>query len=280
MEKPFFTVITVCYNAGDGLCAAIDALRRQTCQDYQHIIKDGGSTDGSVDAIRPIIDGDEKTLFIACPDGGIYDAMNQALAEAQGKYIYFLNCGDAFYDESVLSDVKQFILNDTVNLPKTGQYTFEGGAVIYGDMMLRGAKIRQPKRVDKFYLFRRPLNHQSMFFSREIFKRFGDFDTAFSIRADHELTVRAYRMGVPFLRIDRIINVYEGGGFSERPDKADLRREELLLIRKRHFTDEERKRFEKRLQCTLSRAASPFRSPDAPEWVRRVYRGVANFFNR
>ena len=281
MEKPFFTVITVCYNAGDGLRAAIDALRRQTCQDYQHIIKDGGSTDGSVDAIRPIIDGDEKTLFIACPDGGIYDAMNQALAEAQGEYIYFLNCGDSFSDEHVLSDVKRFIedAEDAV-IFNDSEEGAPDDAVIYGDFMLRGEIIRQPKRMSKAYLYRRPLNHQSTFFGRAVFEGCGCFDTSFSVRADHELTLRAYCQNSVFLKIYRVIAIYEGGGFSECAEKKEARKRELEEIRGRYFTVSERKRLHLIEKCGFPTLRKRIRSQKSPEWVRRIYRGIANWFLR
>ena len=298
MNRPFFSVITVCYNAGDRLSDAVKALRAQTCGDYQHIIKDGGSTDGSVESARSLTQGDGRTVIISRPDGGIYDAMNQALSEAEGEYVYFLNCGDTFYDCDVLSDVKRFIEEDlpdgAVNPRKTSEIDDRGdrcsndggmgekdpfGAVIYGDFMLRGEKIRQPKRIDAFYLFRRPLNHQSAFFSREIFRRLGGFDTIFRIRADHELLVHAYRRGAVFMKIDRLINVYEGGGFSESAEMRDTRRRELIDIRRRHYTEAEIERYGKRLHCRLGGLRSRMSSENNPEMIRKLYRGIANLFN-
>ena len=284
MKIPFFTVITVCYNAGDGLRRAVEALNKQTCGDYQHIIKDGGSTDGSVDSIRHMVDGDGRTVIISCPDNGIYDAMNRALSEAKGRYFYFLNCGDDFYDSCVLEDVKRFIESkstvDTVNPREKGGVGALEDAVIYGDFLLRGEKIRQPERIDAFYLYRRPLNHQSMFFGKGLFKRYGGFDTSFSIRADHEFTLRAYRGGSDFLRIYRVIAVYEGGGFSEREDKKRLRESELETIRRRYFTSDERRKYHVRLLFSFSHLRARLRSEKSPKWVRALYRRCANFFNR
>ncbi len=273
MERPFFSIITVCYNAGEKLRRAVEVLLAQTCGDYEHIIKDGGSTDGSVEAISSLIDGDKRVSITVCPDGGIYDAMNQAVSLARGEYIYFLNCGDAFADERVLEEVKRFILESKAAVNRRD-------SVIYGDFMLRGAVIRQPKRMSKFYLYRRPLNHQSMFFGSGIFEQYGGFDTSLTIRADHELTLRAYCKNSVFLKIYRVVAIYEGGGFSERPEKKALRDTELEIIRGRFFTDAERKRFALRVKCGFPALRKCLRSSKSPAWIRKAYRGVANLFSR
>ena len=275
MDRPFFSIITVSFNADDGLRRAVEALMAQTCGDYEHIIKDGGSSDGSVDAIRALAAGDPRINVTVSPDKGIYDAMNQAVALARGEYIYFLNCGDAFADERVLEDVKRFVLEakegeDAVN---------RRDSVIYGDFMLRGEIIRQPAQLSKFYLYRRPLNHQSAFFGRGIFEKCGGFDTSLSIRADHELTLRAYCENCGFLKIYRVVAIYEGGGFSERPEKKALRDTELEIIRGRFFTDSERKRLRMLEKCGLPALRKCLRSKKSPRWVRKVYRKIANWFS-
>lgn len=321
-RRPFFSIITVCFNAGDALPLAVRGLREQSCGDYEHIIKDGGSTDGSVERVRSLVDGDGRTKVISCPDGGIYDAMNAALSLLRGRYVYFLNCGDGFADPEVLADIKRFIegritngtvnpkdssengahgafgcknINDTVNpqnMENVGVGVASDGdaadfrsntsddAVIYGDFMLRGERIRQPRIVDGFYLYRRPLNHQSAFFGRGVFDKLGGFDVAFAVRADHEFTVRAYKSGTEFVRLDRVINVYEGGGFSERDDKKELRKTELAAIRERHFSAVERKKYDRRIRLSMSGLRRRIRSARSPKWLRSIYRKVANFFNR
>ena len=110
-----FSIIVVCLNAGDKLRETIDSIRSQTEQDYEVIVKDGGSTD---EITLKYFDDELKNLalyhshqfcFVQKKDAGIYDAMNQAISHVQGDYIFFLNCGDVFYDKNVLKRVRERI---------------------------------------------------------------------------------------------------------------------------------------------------------------------------
>ena len=105
MAKPKFSIVTVCYNAGDKLYETIKTALKQDYSDFEIIIKDGLSKDDSLLKV-PV---DERISVYSYGDKGIYDAMNQAVEKITGDYVYFLNCGDSFYDEKVLSGVAEFI---------------------------------------------------------------------------------------------------------------------------------------------------------------------------
>lgn len=98
-----FSVITINYNNLDGLRKTIDSVLCQTCHDFEWIIIDGGSTDGSKELIE------EYQAHLSCwcsePDKGVYHAMNKGISQAHGDYLLFLNSGDAFYDNDVLQKV-------------------------------------------------------------------------------------------------------------------------------------------------------------------------------
>src|SRR5688572_22673033 len=95
-SAPLVSVVTVTFNAARTLQATIDSVVKQDYPRLEHIVVDGGSTDGTVDIIRA------NALRLASwssePDGGIYDAMNKGAAKATGDWVIFLNADDAFYD--------------------------------------------------------------------------------------------------------------------------------------------------------------------------------------
>ena len=85
-----FSIITVCLNAGQGLLDTVARTLSQTYENFEIIVKDGGSEDGSLEKL-PM---DARIRVVTRQDTGIYDAMNQGIAEARGDYLIFMNCGD------------------------------------------------------------------------------------------------------------------------------------------------------------------------------------------
>ena len=94
MKNIMFSIIVVCLNPGNKLKMTIDSIRMQTYDNYEIIVKDGMSEDGSVETLPQ----DERIRLFQKQDKGIYDAMNQAAEHINGRYVYFLNCGDVFND--------------------------------------------------------------------------------------------------------------------------------------------------------------------------------------
>ena len=98
-----FSIIVVCLNAGERLGITVNSILGQSFGDYEIIVKDGLSSDGSVECLP----ADGRIRVFCERDRGIYDAMNQALCRVRGEYVYFLNSGDMFYDGDVLLRVKE-----------------------------------------------------------------------------------------------------------------------------------------------------------------------------
>lgn len=97
------SIITINYNNIEGLQKTMRSVSEQTFKDYEYIIIDGGSTDGSAEVI--LHNSRLLTYFISEPDMGIYNAMNKGILQAKGEYLQFLNSGDWLENESVLSKV-------------------------------------------------------------------------------------------------------------------------------------------------------------------------------
>lgn len=141
------TIITVCYNAQTLIRNTIESVLGQTFQDFEYLIIDGKSTDDTVSIVREYINDSRIKVFVE-KDFGIYNAMNRGICRASGKFIYFLNAGDVFYESDTLEKVDPYLLGtDTVycgeiQCLKTGgidtivSYEGTGGSVT--DKFLKG----------------------------------------------------------------------------------------------------------------------------------------------
>lgn len=216
-----FTVITVTYNAGDKLKETVTDVLRQTYDNYEILIKDGMSTDNSLSMIPE----SEKIRVDVREDKGIYDAMNQAIKEARGEYIIFMNCGDYFYDEHVLENVAKAIEEN----PRRGIY--------YGDAYFRLSKevIHMPGEITDFVCFRHIPCHQACIFAKELFEDKA-FDLSYKIRADYEFFLRQYyeKQIRPFYT-GLVIADYEGGGYSETKENRRRDKEEHREITNKYM---------------------------------------------
>ena len=113
MAHIFFSIVIVSLNPGKKLAKTVKSVLRQEYGNFEIIIKDGGSTDGSlpedVPAEGACLAADSRVRIFRGPDRGIYDGMNQALPEINGDYVLFLNCGDSLYDPLVLARTAELI---------------------------------------------------------------------------------------------------------------------------------------------------------------------------
>jgi len=100
------SVITICYNPGDDLLPTIQSVINQKDCNLEYIIIDGKSSDGSVELIRQIAEKDDRIKWISQKDEGIYDAMNKGIDLATGNWLNFMNAGDKFANNEVLSQIE------------------------------------------------------------------------------------------------------------------------------------------------------------------------------
>ena len=227
MKKAFFTIVIVSYNAGDKLLKTVESVVRQSYTDYSILVKDGMSTDGSIEKLKKAykvgsIDADDDsriTLLESC-DNGIYHAMNIATSHLGGKvkagenpsYVFFLNCGDYFKNENVLRDVHKIILDRNLKEGTTLP------AIFYGDIYDRsaGAKVASNPRIDDYACYRNVPYHQSIFYDERLICN-NPFDLKYKVRADYEHFLRCYyREKAETVYMPIVIADYEGSGYSAK----------------------------------------------------------------
>ncbi len=241
MRTPCISIITPCYQAGDKLLETIRSVLTQTFEDYEIIVKDAGSTDGSVERLP----ADPRIRLICSKDGGIYEGMNQAIAAAGGEYLYFLNCGDRLHDRYVLQRVGEAI-------EKRESGTDETPCIYYGDVMemQTGQRVNAKPAMTHFAMYRNLPCHQACVYSRELFKE-RQFNTEFRVRADYEHFLwSVIRGGAHTVAMDLVMADYEGGGFSETKENRRQSAKEHRKITEMYFGKGELLRF--RLAMLLS----------------------------
>lgn len=220
-----FSIIVVCRNAGEKLHKTIESIRRQTEDDYEIIVQDGFSTDGSVEWLAVRKAAKDLRIFRE-KDTGIYDAMNRAVAHASGRYLFFLNCGDYFEDETVLARVKQEIARSD------GSGRLQ---IFYGNIRERatGALVMSNPKIDDFACYRNVPCHQACFYDRRLLKKRG-FRICYQVRADYEHFLWCYyRARASMHYMPLTVASYEGDGFSEtRENKRRSTVEHAHIVKK------------------------------------------------
>lgn len=217
MAHLFFSIVVVSLNPGDKLFSTLQSILDQDYGNFEIIIKDGGSTDGSVQRLfgegtERKIPADSRIRFFQEPDSGIYDGMNQAVQKVQGQYVLFLNCGDRFFNRSVLSDAASFIeKQESTEVGRGRSYIF------YGDQFnqQQNSPVHSAPVMNDFTCYRNVPCHQVCFYDAQLFAQRG-YDTDYRVRADYEHFLYCiYDKNARAVYMPVTVAFYEGGGFSE-----------------------------------------------------------------
>ena len=202
MEIPKLSIITINFNNNCGLKSTLESIKLQSFTDYEHIIIDAGSSDGSKTTIEKYEkESSHLTYWISESNKGIYDGMNKGIKQAKGEYIYFLNSGDCLQGDIL----KRIPFNENI------QY-------IYGDMLLVEEKSER-KRVAPDYptvqfFFYDSLSHQSCFIHRSLFVH-RLYDTQYKIISDWAHSFQSIIMeNCSYKHLPFIISKCDGSGIS------------------------------------------------------------------
>ncbi|WHP29892.1 colanic acid biosynthesis glycosyltransferase WcaE [Trabulsiella odontotermitis] len=198
------SIITVAFRNYDGVVktkASLAHLARETDLDFEWIVVDGGSTDGTAEYLKNL-NGEYNLRYVSERDNGLYDAMNKGIAMAQGKFAIFLNSGDVFHQ-----DIAHFV-RQLANKKDNAMYI--GDALLdFGD----GTKIRRGAKPGWYIYHSLPASHQAIFFPVTGLKNH-PYDLQYRVSSDYALAARMYKSGYPFKRVKGLVSEFSMGGVS------------------------------------------------------------------
>jgi len=218
------SIITVCYNDKNGLIKTIKSVKEQAFKDYEYIIVDGGSTDGSYEVIRQNLD--HVSSWVSEKDKGIYNAMNKGIGMSSGKFFLFLNSGDILSSNNILRTVFSQSHDEDI---------------IYGNLIRKkGNKkyriTKYPEKLTLYHFYNQvpSLHHQASFIKSQLFDTLGLYREDFKIAADWEFFFRAIILNNCTIKhINENITIFDSFGISSGGNNSD--QELKMNILKSHF---------------------------------------------
>jgi glycosyltransferase involved in cell wall biosynthesis len=178
------SIITINFNNALGLIKTIESVIDQEFEDYEYIIIDGGSIDGSIDCIIDNIEWVD--YWVSESDSGIYDAMNKGIFKAKGDYLMFLNSGDTLVNSKVLTECLNIIKNT------------KSVDILYGDILTcnhpnPNYKIhKHPKDLSLSFFINDTINHQASLIKADLFREIGFYEIGFKLAADYYFFLKCF----------------------------------------------------------------------------------------
>lgn len=212
------SVITVCYNSEKTIASTLDSIASQTHENLEHVIVDGGSTDGTINIVKQKLrDGD---IFVSEPDEGLYDAMNKGVDLATGDIVGVLNSDD-FYesDDAVATVVEMFRRTPEADL-------------VFGDVVFVSPdnlnKVIRLYRAAHFRPWKLRFGwmppHPATFVRKSAYERVGKYRLDMRIAADYDMFVRWLLVaGLKWQYLDRVLVRMRAGGVSTSGIRSSIR---------------------------------------------------------
>ena len=219
------SIITVNYNDKKGLEKTINSVVNQSFTGFEFLIIDGNSNDGSKEIIEKY--KSKINYWVSEPDLGIYNAMNKGIKAAKGEFIIFMNAGDSFFDDDVLSKSNP-LLNSNIG-------------IYYGNLIftVNDKPVKScipPTELSFSFFVDFSLPHQASFIKRELFSKYFLYNEKLKIMSDWEFTIFCIcKENVPYKHLDLFISNYDYSGISSSFDNTEKILKEKEIILKNHF---------------------------------------------
>lgn len=220
------SIITINRNNASVLKKTMQSVLDQSFKDFEYVVVDGASTDGSVEVIKEFAPAfGEKLKWISEPDKGIYNAMNKGIFMANGEYVEFLNSGDCLASDSVTSRMVEALENE------------EYPSIMYGNMIKifpDGHKFNDfsfaGREMSFWGFYTGTLNHSSAYIRRELFEKYGKYDESLKIVSDWKWYLQAIILGEEkpvYTGID--VTLFDMTGISETNKELDKAERKKVL---------------------------------------------------
>jgi len=239
MKTPLFSIITCTNNSGKFILRNIESVANQSLKNYEQIFIDGKSIDETQDIIKKFVKKDpQKYKLFMFPPKGISDAFNKGIENSKRRYLIFLNSDDCFYDDSVLEDVYEFIKkNKSLEWFYGKIRVIEENGETVGIFPNRRIFQIASRTLLKFINY---IPHQAVFIKREVFEKFGYFDTTLKTSMDRDMWFRIMAK-TKWRFFDRIIADYRirPGSVSSSKKMRKENTGRLEEVQKRYLSDKE-----------------------------------------
>lgn len=192
------SIITVVLNNLNGIKSTADSLIRQKSSNFEWIVVDGLSSDGTVEYVKKL---EICSTIISEKDNGLYDAMNKGMKLVKGDYVLFLNAGDILKDSRVVYDINTWEITQDIVLCNSA-YKYNTGVSV----------IRKARPICSVW-HSIPSNHQAILFKASVLRGI-KYRENFKICADYALVAELFMLGVSSVIKDRTISEFEMGGLS------------------------------------------------------------------
>lgn len=217
--KFILSVVTPTFNSSKNISIAINALKSQTDKDFEWVVADGCSLDDTIDKINR--SGIDNINIIQQEDFGVFDALNRAIKNSNGKYYLFIGCDDEIYPDTI-KNFKLSILKNEADII-TSKLHFRNKVIEpgRGSVLLNGHGAYISGHV------------VSTIFKKDLHNKYGFYSTFFPIAADHDFILKIVSKGVSIKKVDFIAGRFTDGGQSTL-DKLGSYTECWRIIMKYH----------------------------------------------